>query len=364
MKANISRWIILLLALVCVVQVASAFEIILEEIRPESDVLEPGQSVNARYVISYKMITTGQTYMDDEKFEFSTGLQKPAWDFKIRREGYPDIVIPTRGGAYQTLLEFEVGYSGEVELDVQLRGTVPTTSAGTLEVVKVEHFRDKTVEDEYHMTRDVVSSAQAAGSLAAQQQRLKDLKADIDEKAAEGVDVAAVQTEYNAASQALTSAASASPSQAAGYITTATKNMDEAKALLDKAWTEKEVTNTAETIESLDGMITYFVEERSMASDPQVVAIMTKRESAIQFYSQAKDNLNAANYPLARSKATESQNKANEALADATALREKIGEGFSIGGNLLLYIGAGIVIVLIVVGIVLYRKKSGWDELG
>jgi len=364
MKTNISRWLVLLLALICVAQAASAFEVTNEGIQPDSEILEPGQSVNAHYVFSYKMLTTGSGYMDDEKFEFSTGLERPAWDFKIRRENYPDIEIPTRGGPYQTLLEFDVGYSGEVQLEVQLRGTVPTTSTGKLEVVKIEHFRDKTVEDEYLMTRDVVSAAQAAGSLAAQQQRLKDLKADIDEKAAEGVDVAAVQTEYNAASQALTSAASAGPSQAASYIATAKKDIDEGIALLDKAWAEKAVADTGAAIESLDGMINYFIEDRSMSSDPQVVAIMTKRESAVQFYSQAQDNLNGENYPLARSKASDGLSKANEALGDANALKEKIGEGFNLGGDLLLYIGVGVVIVLIVAGVVIYRKKTGWDELG
>ncbi|WP_054848176.1 hypothetical protein [Methanoculleus chikugoensis] len=113
-------------------------------------------------------------------------------------------------------------------------------------------------------------------------------------------------------------------------------------------------------------MITYFVENRSMSADPQVVAIMTKRESAVQFYSQAQDNLNGKNYPLARSKAGgDGLNKANEALADANALKEKIGEGFNLGGNLLLYIGiGGVIIVLIVAGVVIYRKKTGWDELG
>ncbi len=364
MKTSISRWVILLLALVCVVQAASAFEVTKEEITPESAILEPGQNVNARYVISYKMITTDPSYMDDEKFEFSTGLQNSAWDFKIRREGYPDIVIPTRGGTYQTLLEFEVGYSGEVQLDVQLRGTVPTTSTGKLEVVKIEHFRDKTVEDEYRMTRDVVTSAQVQGSLSAQQQRLKDLKANMDEKSAQGVDISAVQTEYNAASQALASAAAAGPAEAAGYISTATKALDKAEVLLDKAWAEKEVSNAGAAIESLDGMITYFVENRSMGTDPQVIAIMTKRESAVQFYSQAQDNLNAENYPLARSKAADGLSKANEALADATALRERIGEGFGLGGDLLLYIGIGIVIILGIVGVVLYRRKTRWDELG
>lgn len=364
MKANISRWFILLLALVCVAQAVSAFEVIKEEITPESAILEPGQNVNARYVISYKMITTDPSYMDDEKFEFSTGLQNSAWDFKIRREGYPDIVIPTRGGTYQTLLEFEVGYRGDVQLDVQLRGTVPTTSTGELTVVQLEHFRDKSVVDKYRMTRDVVSATQVEGSLAAQQQRLKDLKADLDEKASQGVDISAAQAKYNSASQALTSAASAGPSQAASYIATAKKDIDEGVALLDKAWAEKSVADTGAAIESLDGMITYFVENRSMGTDPQVIAIMTKRESAVQFYSQAQDNLNAENYPLARSKAADGLSKANEALAEANALRERIGEGFNLGGNLLLYIGVVVVIVLGIVGVVLYRRKTRWDELG
>jgi opacity protein-like surface antigen len=57
-------------------------------------------------------------------------------------------------------------------------------------------------------------------------------------------------------------------------------------------------------------------------------------------------------------------NRANEALADATALREKIGEGFSLSGNLLLYIGIGVAVVLVVVGVVLLRKRKRWDELG
>ena len=363
MKANI-RWIIVLLALVCVVQVASAaagFDIKAETINPASGALEPGQQVTARYVLAYELDDRRQT---DDTFEFSTGLQDPSWDFKVYRDGVA-IYTTKKTGYYPVLTEFELDYSdGKIELDAQLRGTVPTSTSGKVLVTKIEHLVEEDVRDTHSVNRDVVSATQVGSSLSVQQQKLKDLKADVDAKSAQGVDVAAVQTKYNAASQALTSAASASPSQAAGYITTAAKNMDEAKALLDKAWAEKEVSTTAETIESLDGMITYFVEERSMGADPQVVAIMTKRESAVQFYSQAQDNLNAKNYPLARSKATDSQNKANEALTDANALRERIGDGFNFGGNLLLYIGAGIVIVLIVVGIVLYRKKSGWDELG
>ncbi len=351
MKASIVRWFILLVALLCAVQAASAFNIKTETINPATGSLEPGQQVTARCVLTYDMATTDD--LSDETFELSTGLQNPSWDITVYRDGIA-VYTTKKTGYYPVLTEFEISYGeGDTELDLQLRGTI-----------KIEHLRGSDVKDSHSVTRDVVSAADIEGALAAQQQRLKDLKADMDAKAAEGVDISAVQAKYNAASSALTSAASAGPAQAKSYIDTAKSNIDEAIKLLDKAWAEKAVADTGAAIESLDGMINYFVENRSMGSDPQVVAIMTKRESAVQFYTQAQDYLNAGNYAMARSKATDGLNKANEALADATALREKIGEGFSLSGNLLLYIGIGAVVVLIVVGVVLLRKRKRWDELG
>ncbi|MGB4578919.1 MAG: hypothetical protein WBH94_04065, partial [Methanoculleus sp.] len=307
----------------------------------------------------YSMDTGGP---EDEAFEFSTGLRNPSWSFIIYRDGIP-IYTTEKPGYYPKLGAFELAYKDRVELDIQLRGTAPKTSSGEVEIIKLEHVKNKNVVDDYRVTRKVVSAEQVGSSLAVQQQNLKDLKADIDKKAADGVDVSAVQAKYDAASKALTSAASASPSKAAEHIATATKSMDEAKALLDKAWTEKEVADTGAAIESLDGNINYFVENRSMGGDPRVVSIVTKRESAVQFYSQAKDGLNAKNYPLARSKADEGLKKANEALRDAEALRDEIGEGFSLG-SLLPIVGIGVVIILVIAGVVIYRKRTRWDELG
>ena len=359
MKANMSRWIILLLALVCAVQAASAFDVKTATVNPASGDLEPDQAVTAHYVVAYSMDTGGP---GDEAFEFSTGLRNPSWSFIIYRDGIP-IYTTEKPGYYPKLGAFELAYKDRVELDIQLRGTAPKTSSGEVEIIKLEHVKNKNVVDDYRVTRKVVSAEQVGSSLSVQQQKLRDLKADIDKKAADGVDVSAVQAKYDAASKALTSAASASPSKAAEHIATATKSMDEAKALLDKAWTEKEVADTGAAIESLDGNINYFVENRSMGGDPRVVSIVTKRESAVQFYSQAKDGLNAKNYPLARSKADEGLKKANEALRDAEALRDEIGEGFSLG-SLLPIVGIGVVIILVIAGVVIYRKRTRWDELG
>jgi hypothetical protein len=341
------------------VQVAPVFDVKTATVNPASGDLEPDQAVTAHYIVAYSMDTGGP---GDEAFEFSTGLRNPSWSFIIYRDGIP-IYTTEKPGNHPKLGAFELAYNDRVELDIQLRGTAPMTSSGEVEIIKLEHVKNKNVVDDYRVTRKVVSAEQVGSSLSVQQQKLRDLKADIDKKAADGVDVSAVQAKYDAASKALTSAASANPSKAAEHIATATKSMDEAKALLDKAWTEKEVADTGAAIESLDGNINYFVENRSMGGDPRVVSIVTKRESAVQFYSQAKDGLNAKNYPLARSKADEGLKKANEALRDAEALRDEIGEGFSLG-SLLPIVGIGVIIILVIVGAVIYRKRTRWDELG
>ncbi len=261
------------------------------------------------------------------------------------------VISELSGGSHQVRIT-KNGYYDTTQTASITAGKITTVSAA------LSTISTPTPLPAYSVTNDVVSTAQVEGDLSGQQQRLNDLMADMDEKAVQGVDISAAQAKYNAASQALTSAASASPSQATRYITTARTAIDEATSLLDKAWAEKEVSNTGAAIESLDGMITYFVDAQSMGSDPQVVAIMTKRESAVQFYSQAQDNLKANNYPLARSKATDGLNQANEALTDANKLQAKIGEGFSLGGDMLLYIGIGVMIAIVLpAGYFIHSKK-------
>ena len=223
MKANISRWVILLLALACAVQGVSAFKVTKEEITPASGDLEVGQSVSAHYVIAYSMNFGGP---EDEAFEFSTGLQSPSWTFIIYRDGIP-IYTTERSGYYPKLGSFELAYKDRAELDIQLRGIAPKTSSGEVEIIRLEHIKNKNAVDSYHMTRKVVSAEQIESSLAIQRQNLKNLKTDIDAKAAEGVDISAVQAKYDDANRALTSAASAAPSRAAEHIATAIKAMDE-----------------------------------------------------------------------------------------------------------------------------------------
>jgi hypothetical protein len=77
--------------------------------------------------------------------------------------------------------------------------------------------------------------------------------------------------------------------------------------------------------------------------------------------------MNAKNYDAARIKGVDANQKAQSTLTLATQVREEIGEGLSLnigGGSFLLYIGAGVLIVLIIGGIIYIRNRKRWDELG
>ncbi len=117
MKASIVRWFILLVALLCAVQAASAFNIKTETINPATGSLEPGQQVTARYVLTYDMATTDD--LSDE---------------------------------------------GDTELDLQLRGTVPSSTTGQVLIIKIEHLRGSDLKDSHSVTRDVVSAADIEGA--------------------------------------------------------------------------------------------------------------------------------------------------------------------------------------------------------
>ena len=117
-----------------------------------------------------------------------------------------------------------------------------------------------------------------------------------------------------------------------------------------------------------------FIKPNATSGDykTQLSEITTKREISAGFVSTASDEIFAGNYERAREKAAEAYSKANESYNDALDLIKQMTEGFNpigaIGklfgsGTLVLIVGV-IAVVLIVVGVIIYRKRSRWDELG
>ncbi|PKL58514.1 MAG: hypothetical protein CVV34_01890, partial [Methanomicrobiales archaeon HGW-Methanomicrobiales-5] len=73
-------------------------------------------------------------------------------------------------------------------------------------------------------------------------------------------------------------------------------------------------------------------------------------------------------YSQSRSKSQEAFSKGNESYTDALARQKQLLSGWSfslpqIPGGIFIVLGV-IVVILVAVGIVIYRKRSRWDELG
>lgn len=67
------------------------------------------------------------------------------------------IYTTKKTGYYPVLTEFEIGYGdGNLELAVQVRGTVPSSASGKILVTKIEHLQNHEVKDTYSLNRDIV----------------------------------------------------------------------------------------------------------------------------------------------------------------------------------------------------------------
>ncbi|MCK4269455.1 MAG: hypothetical protein KAW93_03150, partial [Methanogenium sp.] len=138
----------------------------------------------------------------------------------------------------------------------------------------------------------------------------------------------------------------------------------EGEELLNQAWTTKTINDAQVPIDATETLIVYFKTNRSMGDDSRVLNIETRYNFAQQTLSNAKDLRDQNQYIQARIQADSAKIKGDEAYAQASKLREDIGEGFSLG-NIGFYLM--IVVVLVIVGgigLFFYRRFSSWDELG
>jgi len=122
-------------------------------------------------------------------------------------------------------------------------------------------------------------------------------------------------------------------------------------------------------LSSVDGLITEFTVNDSLkTSDSRLVAIINKRDLAAQAISSATDSFNTNNYASAQTNAGQGLDLANQAWNLSLNLKTDLGQGFQLPGlpNLgaVLPFLVVIVVVVIIAGVVIYRKRTHWDELG
>ena len=179
------------------------------------------------------------------------------------------------------------------------------------------------------------------------------------------------EVRYNEAQEKISSARSRPSNEytgALGDLTTATAAIKDGETALDKSWAEYEVAAAQVPINNVDSIIAWFKGNSSTANDQQLPAIVTKREVAVSYISTANDDIAEGSYAQARQKAQDAFLKGNESYTEALARQKQLMSGFSLpipklNSTMFIIIGV-IAVVLVVVGVIIYRKRSRWDELG
>jgi len=377
MMKGFNKWVLIAVSFLLCVQAVSAFTVSSVNIDP-SGALTPGTPVTVSYKVDFQS-SGSTTFSSSNDLQMSTDLEKPKWTYTILLDGVENPRQPT-GGKSLTITGFELSYKSGVEesLRVTLEGTTPTVDKTTdktiVKIQEIDSGNSPITSSIVEKKVSVINTAEIASAISARTSDLQSFRSQIDEKAALGIDTSAAESKYNDAKSKI-DAARALPSNQ--YTTQTTYLADAQTAItdggkaLDKAWAEYEVANAQTPINNVDGVIAWFKGNQSTANDVNLPTIITKREVAVGYISNANDEIANGNYAQARVKAEDAYNKGNESYNDALTLQNKLMKSGwfpsitlpNLGGAVFIIVGI-IVVVIVIVGIVIYRKRSRWDELG
>ena len=362
-------WIIVTAILLFCISAVSAFSVGSVSIDPSGSLI-PGTPVT----VSYKVESSGFPSGDD--LQFFTELENPKWTYTIIVNGIEN-QRPSVGGKTLTITGFELSYktADEVAVRATLEGKAPSvTQTSDKTIIRIQEMGVNgaaLTTTKVEKTAQVINTGEVTAAIAARETDLQTFRTHIDEKSVLDIDTSAAETKYNEAKQKIDSARARPSSQyteALADMTAAQTSISEGEKSLDMAWAQNEVDAAQIPINNVDVVIAWFKGNQSTANDQQLSTIITKREVAVSYISAANDQIASGEYAQARSKAQEAFTKGNESFNDALARQKQLTSGWSfsfpqIPGGVFIVFGV-IVVILVAVGIVIYRKRSRWDELG
>jgi hypothetical protein len=373
---GLTKWILIAVSLILCMQAVTAFAVSSISVEPSGS-LTPGTPV----IVSFNVDLSGagaETFTSGNELQMSTDLDSSKWSYSLVLDG---VVTeqPSNTGRVLSVSGWVLAYPSEMEesLRVTLEGTAPavtqTTNKTLVKVQEVDSRNNIITSSVVERTAVVVNIAEIRSKVTEQESALQTYRSHIDEKSALGIDTAAAEAKYSEADQKIKTAAqlpSTQYVQAFSYLNAAQTAIGDGETALDRAWAENEVANAQIPINNVDNVIQWFKGNKSTSDDAQLATIITKREVAVSYLSTANDEISNGNYAQARVKAQDAFNKGNESYTDALARKKVLESGWfqlpslpKLPGGIFLIVGI-IVVVLAVVGYVIYRKRSHWDELG
>ena len=344
--------------------------------------IDPSGSLtpNTPVTVSFKVGFSGSsdtTFPAGSDLVMTTDLVNPKWTYTIILDGIENARNPESGKTL-TLTGFEISYKSNVDevIRVALEGTAPSVDVTTEKVMvnikEVDTHGNTVTSSVINKPALVINTGDVTRVVSEKNTNLQTLQSHIDEKSAMGIDTSTAESYYNDAKSKISTASSRPATQyteSLNDLTAAQASIDAGETAVDRAWAESEVANAQVPINNVDAVIAWFKGNQSTASDAQLSAIVAKREVAVNYISNANDEISSGNFELARTKAAEAFSKGNESYTDALARQKQLMSGWQlpslpkVPGGIFLIIGV-IVIVLVVVGVIIYRKRSRWDELG
>lgn len=366
------------IALFLCIPAVSAFTVEGLTIDPSGS-LTPNTPVTVKFKIGFSA-SSDLTFPSGSDLVLTTDLTSPKWTYSLVLDDVENPREPV-GGKTLELSGFELSYPSNIDeqIAVTLEGTTPTVSVTTekimVNVKEIDSNGNAITSSMVNKGALIINTGDVTKVVSEKNTNLQTFRSHIDEKSAMGIDTSTAETNYNDAQSKISTASSRPPTQytdALNDLTAAQTAIDAGEKALDKSWAESEVANAQIPVNNVDGIIAWFKGNQSTANDAQLAAIVAKREVAVNYISNANDDITSGNFELARTKAAEAFTKGNESYTDALARQKQLMSGWQLPslpslpklpGGIFLIIGV-IVVVLVVVGVIIYRKRSRWDELG
>jgi hypothetical protein len=368
-------WIIALFLIIVPAVSMASYSVNSMSISP-SGTLTPGSTVDLSFKIQ---LASGAT---QNSLQMYTQLENPKWSYVINVNDIPN-GLTEAGSKTVNINSFLLTYKSgdDVSVAVTLEGTTPAvtqTSNQTLIQISDVDSNGHASDTKYTQSTLVVNTNDVTTAIANANSQLSQFRTEIDEKAAMDIDTSAAEAKYNDAQSKITTAQalpSTQYSDALSDLNTALSTITDGETLLDKAWAESEIATAQEPVNNADALIAYFQGNSSTANDARLSTVITEREIAVSYISAANDAITGGNFAQARAKAEQAYTEGNQSYNDALTFKAavestwnpfaglgSIGSAFSSG--VLLIVAGVIAVVLIIVGIIIYRKRSRWDELG
>ncbi|MDD4126369.1 MAG: hypothetical protein PHV39_01610 [Methanomicrobium sp.] len=370
MKKQIFFLVFVIIALLTVQSVSAAnFDEPIVKMTPDQDSYAPGDSVIVSADVS--LASTGDSTFPEAHFlDVLTELDNPTWYYTILINGHGEEKGVTKKKLELSGFLLDYPSSGNtITISYTLEGEVPdVSSTGDIiffEIYQLDGSGNQVSGGDYKEERLVVNPDDIDKLREIIETSLAEFNTEIQDKLKTGVDTAAAQANYDSARTKFIQSATASYSDANTLLADAQTLITEGEVLLNQAWAQKSIDEAQATIDSISFYITDFKVNRSLTNDARVINIETKVESAQSSLNSAKALMNDKNYPQAYTLAETANTKAAEALTSAETLYAEVSKGIipDVGGAGIFLI-IGIIVVVAIVGIVIYRKKTSWDELG